>query len=124
MVNVMVARKRKAGFTLIEMLVVMAIIATLLTVAAPRYFNQTDRAKEAVLRQDLAVMRDAIDKYYGDAGVYPESLDALVSGKYLRRIPADPLTGSEDTWLVVPPADPAQGAVFDVKSGSPAHTEW
>jgi general secretion pathway protein G len=124
MVNVMVARERESGFTLIEILVVMAIIATLLTVAVPRYFNQTERAKEAVLRQDLAVMRDALDKYYGDLGVYPDSLGALVSGKYLRRIPADPLTGSEDTWLTVPPADPAQGAVFDVKSGSPAHAEW
>lgn len=120
----MAARKREAGFTLIEILVVMAIIATLLTLVAPRYFNQTERAKEAVLRQDLSVMRDAIDKHYADVGVYPESLDALVSGKYLRRLPADPLTGSADSWLVVPPGDPAQGAVFDVKSGSPAHADW
>lgn len=120
----MTARKRKAGFTLIEILVVMAIIATLLTLVVPRYFNQTERAKEAVLRQDLAVMRDAIDKHYGDVGVYPESLGALVSGKYLRRIPVDPLTDSADTWLVVAPSDPAQGAVFDVKSGSPAHADW
>lgn len=120
----MVAHKRKAGFTLIEILVVMAIIATLLTVVVPRYFSQTERAKEAVLRQDLSVMRDAIDKYYGDVGVYPDSLDALVSGKYLRRIPADPLTDSAHTWQIVPPADPAQGTVFDVKSGSPAHADW
>ncbi len=124
MVIVPAPRKRDAGFTLIEILVVMAIVATLLTIAVPRYFGQTERAKEAVLRQDLAVMRDAIDKYYGDVGVYPESLDALVSRKYLRRIPPDPITGSDDTWLTVPPEDPAQGAVFDVKSGSPAHATW
>lgn len=124
MVIVPAPRKRDAGFTLIEILVVMAIVATLLTIAVPRYFGQTERAKEAVLRQDLAVMRDAIDKYYGDVGAYPERLDALVSRKYLRRIPPDPITGSDDTWLTVPPEDPAQGAVFDVKSGSPAHAAW
>lgn len=124
MVIVPAPRKRDAGFTLIEILVVMAIVATLLTIAVPRYFGQTERAKEAVLRQDLAVMRDAIDKYYGDVGAYPENLDALVSRKYLRRIPPDPITGSANTWLTVPPEDPAQGAVFDVKSGSPAHAAW
>lgn len=115
---------RGAGFTLIEILVVMAIVATLLTIAVPRYFNQSDRAKEAVLRQDLAVMRDAIDKHYGDLGVYPESLDALVARKYLRRIPPDPVTESDATWVTVPPEDPAQGGVFDVRSGSPAHATW
>lgn len=124
MVKTMGVRKRGAGFTLIEILVVMAIVATLLTIAVPRYFNQSDRAKEAVLRQDLAAMRDAIDKYYGDVGVYPESLDALVTGKYLRRIPPDPITESDATWVTVAPEDPAQGGVFDVRSGSPAHAAW
>ena len=116
--------ERKAGFTLIEILVVMALIATLLSLALPRYFNQTERAKEAVLRQDLAVMRDAIDKYYGDAGAYPDTLNALVEHKYLRSIAVDPITGSNATWVTVAPADAAQGGVFDVKSGSPAHAEW
>ena len=124
MVKTMGVRKRVVGFTMIEILVVMAIVATLLTIAVPRYFNQSDRAKEAVLRQDLAAMRDAIDKYYGDVGVYPESLDALVAGKYLRRIPPDPITESDATWVTVAPDDPAQGGVFDVRSGSPGHAAW
>ena len=80
------------GFTLIELLVVMAIIATLLTLAVPRYFHSTDRAKEAVLKQNLAQMRDSIDKYYGDRGRYPDALEELVSKKYLRKIPPDPMT--------------------------------
>src|SRR5258706_3128662 len=79
------------GFTLIELLVVMAIIATLLTLAVPRYFHSTDRAKEAGLKQNLAQMRDSIDKYYGDRGRYPDALDDLVSRKYLRKIPPHPI---------------------------------
>ena len=66
--------RRHAGFTLIELLVVMAIIATLLSIVAPRYFNSLDRSKETVLRQDLGIMRDAIDKFYSDTGKYPEEL--------------------------------------------------
>ena len=108
-----------AGFTLIELLVVMAIIATLLTLALPRYFGSVDRSKEAVLKQDLAVMRDTIDKYYADTGRYPDSLDDLVSKKYLRNIPVDPLTESAGTWAVLAPPDPKKGLVYDVKSGAP-----
>ena len=107
------------GFTLIELLVVMAIIALLLTIAVPRYFHSTDRAKEAVLKEDLAQMRDAIDKYYGDRGRYPDSLDDLVQKKYLRRLPADPITGSEQTWLTQVPEESGKGAVADVRSGAP-----
>ncbi|MFZ5658977.1 MAG: type II secretion system protein [Pseudomonadota bacterium] len=110
--------KQANGFTLIEMLVVMAIIATLLTIVAPRYMHQTERAQEAVLRQDLSLMRDAIDKYYGDTGKYPADLDALVTGKYLRKLPVDPFTGSSGTWVAVMPDDPEQSGVFDVKSGA------
>src|SRR5258708_3782587 len=106
------------GFTLIELLVVMAIIATLLTLAMPRYFHSTDRAKEAVLKQNLAQMRESIDKYYGDRGRYPDSLDDLVSKKYLRKVPPDPITDSATTWLIVFPAEAGKGAVFDVKSGA------
>lgn len=107
-----------AGFTLIELLVVMAIIATLLTLAVPRYFGSVDRSKEAVLRQNLATMRDSLDKYYGDTGRYPDSLDDLVSKKYLRSIPADPITESASTWVVISPTDPGKGMVYDVKSGA------
>jgi general secretion pathway protein G len=106
------------GFTLIELIVVMAIIATLLTLAVPRYFHSTDRAKEAVLKQNLAQMRDSIDKYYGDRGRYPDSLEDLVSKKYLRKVPPDPITDSTTTWLTVPPDEPGKGGVFDVRSGA------
>lgn len=110
---------RRRGFTLIELLVVMAIIGLLVSLAAPRYFNSVDRSKEAVLRSDLATMRDAIDKYHGDRGKYPDNLDDLVTKGYLRSIPKDPVTDSKATWVVVPPADPNQGGVYDVKSGAP-----
>jgi general secretion pathway protein G len=103
---------------LIELLVVMAIIATLLSIAVPRYFHSVERSKEAVLKQDLATMRDALDKYYGDTGKYPDALDDLVAKKYLRSIPVDPITDSATTWVVVPPEDAGKGAVYDVRSGA------
>jgi general secretion pathway protein G len=107
------------GFTLIELLVVMVIIATLLTIAVPRYFGSLDRSKEAVLKENLYQMRDAISKYYADKGKYPESLDSLAADKYLRKIPLDPITESATTWVPVPPEDPQKGGVYDVKSGAP-----
>lgn len=110
---------RRHGFTLIELLVVMAIIATLLTLAVPRYFHSTERAKEAVLKQNLAQMRDSIDKYYGDRGRYPDSLEDLVSRRYLRKLPPDPITDSSTTWLIIPPDEAGRGSVFDVRSGAP-----
>lgn len=111
--------RRKTGFTLIELLVVMAIIAILVTIAVPRYFSSVDRSKEAVLHSNLATMRDAIDKYYGDRSTYPESLQELVSKHYLRSLPKDPITDSTTTWIIVPPDDPAKGGVYDVRSGAP-----
>ena len=111
--------KRHWGFTLIELLVVMSVIATLLTIAVPRYFQHLDRAREASLRESLAVMRDAVDKYRGDTGNYPETLDDLVTKHYLRRVPPDPITESTETWVVVPPPDePGQKKVWDVHSGA------
>ncbi len=107
------------GFTLIELLVVMTIIALLLTIAVPRYFHSIEKSKETVLRDNLSILRDALDKYYGDTGKYPDALADLVTNKYLRRIPPDPLTQSDTTWISVAPADPAQGAVYDIKSGAP-----
>jgi general secretion pathway protein G len=107
------------GFTLIELLVVMAVIATLLTIAVPRYFQHIDRAREATLRESLAVMRDAIDKYRADTGQFPETLDDLVSRRYLRRIPPDPITESSETWVAVPPPDnPGTRRLWDVCSGA------
>lgn len=106
------------GFTLIELLVVMAILALLISVAAPRYFHSINKAEEATLKEDLHQMRGALDKYFTDNGSYPDVLDDLVSRKYLRKIPVDPITQSDSTWVVVPPASTAKGAIFDVKSGA------
>lgn len=125
------SQRKSNGFTLIELLVVMAIIAMLLSLAAPRYFNSVDKSKEAVLRENLAMTRQALDKFFGDNGKYPDSLDDLVTKKYLRGLPMDPLTGSTSTWIVVPPDSSDKGNVFDIKSGSPdkgldgtAYKDW
>lgn len=107
----------KSGFTLIELLVVMAIIATLLTIAVPRYFTSVDHSKEVALKQSLNVMRDALDKFYGDTGTYPETLEDLVAKKYLRAVPVDPITDSATTWQLIPPPDGKLTGVYDVKSG-------
>ena len=106
-----------SGFTLVELLVVMAIIAVLLSIAAPKYFNSVTKSKETVLRQDLNIMRDAIDKFYSDTGDYPRDLPELVEKRYLRAIPVDPLTDSSETWITVPPSDASEG-VYDVHSGA------
>lgn len=106
------------GFTLIELLVVMAIIATLLTIAVPRYFHSVEKSKEAVLHQNLALTREVLDKYYGDHGRYPDSLDELVSKKYLRSLPFDPFADSSTAWLIVPPDSPEKGGVSDIRSGA------
>jgi general secretion pathway protein G len=110
--------RRAAAFTLIELMVVLAIVATLLMLAVPRYYSSVDKSKEAVLKENLYQMRDAIGKYYADKGKYPESVEALAAEKYLRRVPLDPVTDSAATWIAVPPEDPQKGGVFDVKSGA------
>ncbi len=107
------------GFTLIELLVVLAIVAVLLTLAVPRYYSQLDASKEAVLRENLRATRDVLDRFYGDVGRYPESLDELVKRNYLRALPVDPITESSDTWLLVEPPEGYKGAVGDLRSGSP-----
>jgi len=108
---------KRRGFTLIELLVVMAIIATLLTIATPRYFSHLDRAREAALRETLAVVRDSIDKFHADTGRYPTELDELVTKRYLRRMPVDPISEDTQTWLIVPPPNESVG-VWDIKSGA------
>lgn len=112
--------KFKHGFTLIELLVVLAILATLLTIAVPRYFSSVDKAKEASLKQNLLVMRDAIDKFHADHGQYPTSLEALAKGRYIRFVPEDPITQSKETWVLVKPSgeDEESKLIYDVRSGA------
>ena len=109
---------RCRAFTLIELLVTLSIIALLLTVAAPRYFSSILKAEETTLKNDLAALRDAIDKHYADFGKYPASLEQLAQRKYIRTVPEDPITKSSVTWSTVPPADPTQGGIYDVHSGA------
>lgn len=106
------------GFTLIELLVVMVIVALLLSIVTPRYFSSVTKAEEAVLKQDLFLMREALDKYHADTGKYPEMLEDLVTNKYIRKIPVDPITESSLTWILIPPANSEKGAIFDIKSGA------
>ena len=113
------------GFTLIELIVVMAIVALLASIAAPRYFNSLQKSRETALRTSLNVMRDAIDQFAADKGHYPDSLEELASARYIREIPADPLTGNREDWVTLgPPPDAqgqggqTQGQVYDVRSGA------
>jgi general secretion pathway protein G len=115
------ARSERApndGFTLVELLVVMAIIGTLLSIAVPRYFHALAHARETVLLQDLAILREAIDKYNADLGQYPDTLVALVEKRYVRSVPVDPYTKLADTWILVPSEDSDQAGIRDVHSGA------
>ena len=111
------------GFTLIELMVVLALITTLAAIGMNQYRNSQIYAKEAVLKEDLFRMRDAIDQYYADKNQYPATLDALVSDGYLRKLPDDPFTKQSTSWQTVPaepdPNNPtAEPGVYDVKSGA------
>jgi general secretion pathway protein G len=115
--------KNQRGFTLIELLVVLSLIVVLTTIGMVQYRNSQIFAKEAVLREDLFRMRDAIDQYYADKNQYPSTIDALVSEGYLRKLPEDPFTRNSTSWQTVPaepdPNNPtAEPGVYDVKSGS------
>lgn len=115
--------RRASGFTIIELMVVMSIIVILATMGLVQYRYSVIRSREAVLREDLFRMRDAIDQYYADKNQYPEGLEALVTDGYLRQLPLDPFTESSSTWLVIPAEpdfnDPAAApGVYDVKSGA------
>ena len=117
------ARQLNSGFTMIELLVVLALIVILATMGMTQYRASVVHAKEAVLKTDLFQMRDAIDQYYADKGQWPSTLDALVSEGYLRKLPEDPFTKSSTTWQTMPaepdPNNPsAEPGVYDIKSGS------
>lgn len=115
--------RRIAGFTLIELMVVMAIISVLLAIALPIYQKSITRAKESVLRNNLFTLRTMIDEYTIDKQKAPETLQDLVSEGYLRQVPQDPITGSDQTWKIIMEDTPVGGSnsspgIFDVKSGS------
>lgn len=111
------------GFTLIELLIVIAIIGIIAGMAVAQLRTAPQRAREAVLKEDLYAIRDVIDQYFADKGKYPESLDTLVEEGYLRRIPVDPITESEGTWQTVQAEASDEdtegaGGIIDVKSGA------
>lgn len=116
-------RKVERGFTLIELLIVVSLIVVLATISLATYRNSVQRGREAVLREDLYRMRDAIDQHFADKGKYPASLDDLVSAGYLRTIPVDPMTQSATTWQTIqaepdPANQTAEPGVYNVKSGA------
>ncbi len=104
------------GFTIIELMIVVTIVGILATLAVPSYHAAIVKAKEGALRQDLFSLRDVIDQHRADKGKYPETIQALVSAGYLRRVPADPITGATSTWQEM--VDQAEGGMVDVFSGS------
>ena len=121
--TVLAGFKSASGFTLIELMIVIALISVLAGMGVVQYKNGVQHTAESVLRTDLFRMRDAIDQYYADKNKYPASLDTLVSDGYMRRVPEDPITHSADTWQTVAaepdPANPtSEPGIYDVKSGA------
>ena len=117
------SEKLEGGFTLIEVLVVLTLVVVLASLGMTQYRNSVTAAEEAVLKENLFRMRDAIDQYYADKGKYPSSLDTLVSDGYMRKIPEDPITQSADTWQTEPaepdPSNPSsEPGIYNVKSGA------
>lgn len=118
-----VPRMARRGFTLIEMLIVMAIVALLLTIALPNYFASVDRSRELVLRENLRVLRITLDRFFADKGYFPDRLEDLVTQRYLRLVPVDPVTGSNQTWITIEARtadgdDGGRAGIADVRSGA------
>ena len=110
-------KNEKNGFTLIEMLIVFALIGILVGLGLPQYKYATKRARESVLKENLFQMRTLIDQYYADKGKYPYSLQALVDEQYLRFIPIDPITGSSETWIEMPEILSEEDMIMAVEPG-------
>ncbi|MBI4867564.1 MAG: prepilin-type N-terminal cleavage/methylation domain-containing protein [Candidatus Wallbacteria bacterium] len=124
------AATRRAGFTLMELAIVLAILGVLLRVATPGFQRTILRSRETVLKQDLAGLREAIDGFFADHRRYPDTLEVLVEKRYVRKLPVDPFTRRADTWVTVAPEE-GEGGVWDVRSGSDlvgldgtAYNEW
>lgn len=113
---------RSHGFSLIELIVVIAIIAMLLVVALPRYQASIDRAELVALKTNLRALRDSIDRYEEDKGEYPDSLQQLVESRYLKSIPVDPITDSAQTWMIVEDTIDDKSGVVDIRSGAKGAT--
>ncbi len=127
--NIINGRWRAGGFTLVELLIVMSLMGILASIAIPTYNKSVVRAREATLRKDLYHMREAIDNFYGDHEIYPDSLDELVDKQYIRIVPVDPFTGSSESWVEILSEDGS--GIFDVVSGSDkvsrsgvAYSQW
>ena len=121
---------RARGFTLVELLVVLLLVALLASLVTPVVMQSISRAKESTLKEDLFVMRKAIDDYYADKGGYPDDLDTLATERYIRRVPVDPITEARD-WVLVQSDDPEQTGIVDVNSAADArasdgsrYNEW
>jgi len=113
------SKRPPRGFTLIELLVVLSIVSLLLTLAVPRYFQSIDNARDAVLVDNLRTTREVLDKFYGDTGRYPDTLEELVEKKYLKELPFDPVRGSNSAWVLEPPAQGTKGKVYNLHSSAP-----
>lgn len=124
------------GFTLIEIMIVMTIVSILVSIAVPLYQKSIIRAKESVLRNNLFTLRTVIDEYTYDKKKAPQSLEDMVSGGYLRQVPIDPITGTDQSWIVImedalTSVDQTEPGLYDVRSGSDgigldgtAYGEW
>ncbi len=128
----MTCRSAHEGYSLVELMIVVAIIGILVALAVPSFQQSAVKAREAVLKQNLHTIRTVLDQYYADKGSYPSSLETLVEAKYLRRVPVDPFTETADGWVIeFEESSDAGGGVFDVHSSSEAvstngtpYNEW
>lgn len=111
-------RSGNRGFTLIELMVVLTVLAILAAIITPQYMERADDAREVVLRQDLVAMRTVIDQFYRDKARYPATLEELVKERYIRAIPVDPITERNDSWIQIAPTEGSALGVFDIRSGA------
>ena len=112
------------GFTLIELIVVLTIVAALAAIVWPRYVGQVEASRDVILRENLRLTRLSIDKFHEDLGRFPDSLQELVDRRYIRTMPVDPVTDRTDTWILLPPPANEKGQVADLRSGASGNSRW